>query len=233
MAPPKPIQGIWNLPSIPKPAKGRSPSPSAQQKTHGLSAPSEGEPRSLGKTEGRKIGHSIDARASPLRYTLAVERGHMNTHEHNSHFALAARHALSDPHALTPLVLLMGFLGASLRYALEMALPAQGGFPVATLAVNIFGCFTLEIINQYVGQRTKLPAPLVKSMGVGLVGAFTTISAFSTESLAFLQTGRYGIFAAYMAATIATTFIAALAGHRASRALEAHRARKTEVGAAR
>ena len=142
----------------------------------------------------------------------------MNTHEHNSHFALAARHALSDPHALTPLVLLMGFLGASLRYA---------------LIVNIFGCFTLEIINQYVGRRTQLPAPLVKSMGIGLVGAFTTISAFSTECLAFLQAGRYEIFAAYMAATIATTFIAALAGHRASRALEAHRARKTEVGAAR
>ena len=157
----------------------------------------------------------------------------MNTHEHNSHFALAARHALSDPHALTPLVLLMGFLGASLRYALEMALPAQGGFPTATLIVNIFGCFTLEIINQYVGRRTQLPAPLVKSMGVGLVGAFTTISAFSTESLAFLQTGRYGIFAAYMAATIATTFIAALAGHRASRALEAHRAHKAEEGVAR
>ena len=123
----------------------------------------------------------------------------------------------------------MGFLGASLRYALEMALPAQGGFPVATLAVNIFGCFTLEIIN---GRRTQLPAPLVKSMGVGLVGAFTTISAFSTESLAFLQAGRCGIFAAYMAATIATTFIAALAGHRASRALEVHRARKAEEGVA-
>ena len=99
--------------------------------------------------------------------------------------------------------------------------------------MNIFGCFTLEIINQYVGRRTQLPAPLVKSMGVGLVGAFTTISAFSTESLAFLQAGRYGIFAAYMAATIATTFIAALAGHRASRALEAHRARKTEEGIVR
>ena len=182
--------------------------------------------------KGEKKGRSIHARTSPLRYTLAVERGRMNTHEHNSHFALAAKHALSDPHALTPLVLLMGFLGASLRYALEMALPAQGGFPAATLIVNIFGCFTLEIINQYVGRRTQLPAPLVKSMGVGLVGAFTTISAFSTESLAFLQAGRYGIFAAYVAATIATTFIAALAGHRASRALEAHRARKAEEGVA-
>lgn len=123
----------------------------------------------------------------------------------------------------------------ALPFAMPLKLPClrKGGFPAATLIVNIFGCFTLEIINQYVGRRTQLPAPLVKSMGIGLVGAFTTISAFSTECLAFLQAGRYEIFAAYMAATIATTFIAALAGHRASRALEAHRARKTEVGAAR
>lgn len=233
MAPPKPIQGIWNVPSIPEPTKGRALHLLRNKKPTDSPRPAKANHGASERPTGEKIGRSIDARASPLRYTLAVERGHMNTHEHNSHFALAARHALSDPHALTPLVLLMGFLGASLRYALEVALPAQGGFPAATLIVNIFGCFTLEIINQYVGRRTQLPAPLVKSMGIGLVGAFTTISAFSTECLAFLQAGRYEIFAAYMAATIATTFIAALAGHRASRALEARRARKTEVGAAR
>ena len=73
----------------------------------------------------------------------------------------------------------MGFLGASLRYLLELAFPSQGGFPYATLIVNIFGCFTLEIINQYVGRRLHLPGPLVKSLGIGLVGAFTTLSAFN------------------------------------------------------
>ena len=86
----------------------------------------------------------------------------MNTHEHNSHFALAARHALSDPHALTPLVLLMGFLGASLRYALEVALPAQGDFPAATLIVNIFGLSLLcskSSTNMLVGERS-CPRPL-------------------------------------------------------------------------
>ena len=121
-------------------------------------------------------------------------------------------HALRSPHSLTPLVLLMGFLGATLRYALELALPAEGGFPAATLAVNIFGCFTLEIINQFVARRTKLPAPLVKSMGVGLIGAFTTIAALSTENLTFLQTGRYGMFALYASITTVTTFGAAYVG---------------------
>lgn len=129
---------------------------------------------------------------------------------------------LRNPHSLTPLVLVMGFIGASLRYALEAALPANGGFPAATLAANIFGCFTLEIINQYVALRTKLPAPLVKSMGVGLIGAFTTIAALSTENLAFLQAGRWGMFALYLSVTVCTTFGAAYLGKLAADALSDH-----------
>ena len=120
--------------------------------------------------------------------------------------------ALRNPHSLTPLVMAMGFIGALLRYLLEMALPAEGGFPLATLAVNIFGCFVLEILNKHVALRTQLPAPLVKSMGVGLIGAFTTVAAFSTESLSFLQSGKYALFALYMAVTVLTTFASTWAG---------------------
>lgn len=125
----------------------------------------------------------------------------------------AVAHVLRNPHALTPLVLFMGFIGAALRYLLEIALPAQGGFPWATLVINIFGCFVLELINRYVGRRLHLPAPLVKSLGVGLVGAFTTIAAFSTECLSLFQTGAWVLYAAYIAATAFTTFLAAFAGH--------------------
>lgn len=107
----------------------------------------------------------------------------------------------------------MGFIGALLRYSLEVALPAEGGFPWATLIINIFGCFVLELINRYVGRRLHLPAPLVKSLGIGLVGAFTTIAAFSTESLTFLQTGVFELFFAYLTATAIATFLATFAGH--------------------
>ena len=120
----------------------------------------------------------------------------------------------------------MGFLGASLRYLLELALPSQGGFPYATLIVNIFGCFTLEIINQYVGRRLHLPGPLVKSLGIGLVGAFTTLSAFSTECLGFFRDGEVELAAAYIAITIFVTFIASLCGKIASNYLALHRLRR-------
>ena len=133
---------------------------------------------------------------------------------------------LKQPRLLTPLVLAMGFIGATLRYLLEVALPSNGGFPFATLLVNIFGCFLLEIVNQYVGRRLHLPAPVVASLGLGLVGSFTTLSALSTESLSFLLAGSYGLFAGYLALTIVTTFIASLAGRAASQALALRRVRR-------
>ena len=143
--------------------------------------------------------------------------------EASNHTASHLSAALRAPHALAPLVLLMGFLGASLRYLLELALPSQGGFPYATLIVNIFGCFTLEIINQYVGRRLHLPGPLGKSLGIG---AFTTLSAFSTECLGFFRDGEVELAAAYIAITIFVTFIASLCGKIASNYLALHRLRR-------
>lgn len=145
-----------------------------------------------------------------------------------THTAARAQALLRRRGALTPLILVMGFIGASLRYLLECAMPANGGFPLATLVINIFGCFVLELVNQYVGRRMHLPGALVKSLGVGLVGAFTTISAFSTECLAFLQAGEVGLWATYIAATLATTFLASLAGHATCRGLDACRLARIE-----
>lgn len=139
-----------------------------------------------------------------------------------------ARRILQHPRAATPLILFMGFVGASLRYVLELALPANGGFPFATLIVNIFGCFVLELVNRYIGRRMHLPAPLVKSLGVGLIGAFTTLSAFSGECLSFIREGEIALAAAYIAATIALTFTATLAGHATCLALEARKMKRLQ-----
>lgn len=146
--------------------------------------------------------------------------------QQNDALPVRAQAVLRHPRATTPLVLFMGFIGASLRYALELALPANGGFPFATLIVNIFGCFVLELVNRYVGRRMHLPAPLVKSLGVGLVGAFTTLSAFSTECLSFVHAGKLALAALYVAATLAATLLATFAGHATCRAFEARRMKR-------
>lgn len=136
------------------------------------------------------------------------------------------RKALRKPRALTPLILLMGFIGASLRYLLEWIIPSYNGFPFATLIVNIFGCFVLEIINQYIGRRLHLPAPLVKSLGIGLIGAFTTIAAFSTQCLSFFREGAIALALVYISVTILGTFLAALAGRVVAQLLALRRVRR-------
>lgn len=147
----------------------------------------------------------------------------MSTHPAEDTLSTKTSAMLRRESALTPLVLFMGFIGATLRYMLEFAIPTEGGFPYATLAINLFGCFVLELVNQYVGRRMHLPKPLVKSVGVGLIGAFTTLSAFSIECLSLLQMEQYGLAALYITVTIAMTFLASLAGHGACRMLEAQR----------
>lgn len=108
-------------------------------------------------------------------------------------------------------VLVMGAIGATLRYVLDLVLPTNG-FPLATLLINLIGCYIIYIVYQWFDRRVHIPHAIARGIGVGLVGAFTTLSAFCTESLALLQAGEYLLFAAYVAATVFGTFLASIAG---------------------
>ena len=66
----------------------------------------------------------------------------------------------------------------------------------------------------------------MKSLGIGLIGAFTTLSAFSTECLNFFLNGEAGLAAAYITVTITITFFASLCGKIASNYLALHRLRR-------
>lgn len=118
---------------------------------------------------------------------------------------------MATPAFLYATVLLMGAIGATLRYLIELIIPTQG-FPWATLLINLVGCYIIYIVYQWFDRRVHIPHSIARGIGVGLVGAFTTLSAFCTESLALLQTGEYLMFALYVSATVFGTFIASLAG---------------------
>lgn len=122
-------------------------------------------------------------------------------------------------------VVFMGAIGSCLRYFLSAVLP-ETPLPFGTLAINLFGCYSIYVIYQWLGRRVHLPYAVVRSLGVGLVGAFTTLSAFSTESLAYLQHGAVLTFALYGLLTIVSTFLASLLGWATVAALERHRMRK-------
>ena len=131
---------------------------------------------------------------------------------------------MATPAFLYACVMVMGAVGASLRYLADILIPS-GPLPFSTLAINLFGCYIIYVIYQWFGRRVHLPHAVIRGLGVGLVGAFTTLSAFSTECLGLLQNGSIGLFALYLALTLAGTFAASLLGWATVTALERRRMR--------
>jgi CrcB protein len=86
-----------------------------------------------------------------------------------------------------------GALGASLRFAVGRfceATWAAARFPIATLFVNILGCFIIGFIAA-LSLRSEVPALLRLFLVTGIVGGFTTFSAFGLESVSLLRAGHF------------------------------------------
>lgn len=97
------------------------------------------------------------------------------------------------------LVALGGAVGASLRFLAGIGITRLWGhsdFPVAVLAVNILGSFLMGVFVVAAAQRglTHL-SPLVMT---GLLGGFTTFSAFSLETMTLVERGAHGYALLYV-----------------------------------
>lgn len=113
------------------------------------------------------------------------------------------------------LVSLGGAAGAPFRYVLSvLILRSLGnpGFPVATLLVNISGSFLLAALTWTAAGRFGLTPSARILLGIGLLGAFTTYSTFSIETLLLIERERPVSAALYILATTALSIGAALAG---------------------
>jgi CrcB protein len=111
------------------------------------------------------------------------------------------------------LVMLGGAVGSGLRYGVSMLLPSsQGGFPWATLAVNVAGSFVLGMLIGSSLTSTPLSRHSTLLVGTGLCGGFTTYSAFAVESVLLAQEGHIATVAVYVIATLACCAAAALIG---------------------
>ncbi|PRY53412.1 CrcB protein [Knoellia remsis] len=93
----------------------------------------------------------------------------------------------------------MGSLG---RYAVGLALPAtSGGLPWGTLLVNLTGAAAMGLLVAWLVARPGAH-PLVRPVvGVGVLGGWTTFSAFAVEVVTLLETGHGGEAAAYVLAS--------------------------------
>lgn len=81
-------------------------------------------------------------------------------------------------------VALGGALGSVARYALKVALGSGGGFPWSTLGVNVLGSLFIGLLA---GWGREAPEALRLGLLVGVLGGFTTFSAFSLETLNLLR----------------------------------------------
>lgn len=80
-----------------------------------------------------------------------------------------------------------GFVGAVLRYGVSNAL-AHVAFPLATLLVNVVGSFGLGVVAALLDREGIDPVHRY-TIGVGLLGALTTFSTLSVETIRLMQNG--------------------------------------------
>lgn len=91
------------------------------------------------------------------------------------------------------LVALGGAIGASMRYGVGLAFTQHSGVSGAwaTLTVNVVGSFVLGALLGWFASRDMAPEnALWLFLGVGMMGAFTTFSAFSRETVHMFMTGE-------------------------------------------
>lgn len=92
-------------------------------------------------------------------------------------------------------------------------------FPYGTLAVNVVGSFIMGMMVTLFAQKFALSQEMRAFLTVGLLGGFTTFSAFSLEAALLIEWGAYGPTAAYVTASILFAVGGLFAGIWLARAL--------------
>ncbi len=102
-----------------------------------------------------------------------------------------------------------GAIGASLRWLMAGAIQraAGGSFPWGTFAVNALGSFVLGFLFVYLLERSTYGELLRLMLTVGLLGAFTTFSTYSMESIRLMEQGAFGLAAANVFGQVAICLV--------------------------
>lgn len=107
-----------------------------------------------------------------------------------------------------------GAIGAVLRHFVGMfSLKVMGaGFPYGTLSINILGSFIMGALVAYFAHHWNPPQEVRGFLTVGILGAFTTFSTFSLDSITLWERGEPVIALTYILASVIFSILAIFAG---------------------
>lgn len=107
-----------------------------------------------------------------------------------------------------------GALGAGTRYLVNQLFAASGltNFPWGTLTINIVGCFLMGVFIELLALKFSGSPELRTFVATGILGGFTTFSAFSLEFATLYERGDTLSAFAYVAMSVVATLLAIFAG---------------------
>ena len=112
------------------------------------------------------------------------------------------------------IVFLGAGIGGALRHGVNLASARVFGlgFPFGTLIVNVVGSLAMGLLAGYFAYRTGAPQHMRLFLTTGILGGFTTFSAFSLDAALLMERHAYGLAAAYVAVSVAISLAALFAG---------------------
>jgi len=112
------------------------------------------------------------------------------------------------------IVFLGGGLGAALRHGVNLAVARALGtaFPYGTLLINITGSFIMGLVAAYFAFKGDATQHWRLFLTTGILGGYTTFSAFSLDAALLYERGELGMAALYVTASVALSIVGLFAG---------------------
>lgn len=117
-----------------------------------------------------------------------------------------------------------GGIGALARYGVGTVWPTTpGAFPWATFTVNVLGCLLIGVVMVLVTDLWSAHRLARPFLGAGVLGGFTTFSAYAAETHVLARSGAVGPALTYLVGTVLAAMLAVTAGVWLTRASLARR----------
>jgi CrcB protein len=120
------------------------------------------------------------------------------------------------------LIGLGGFVGTCARYLLGQlahSVTKIADFPVGTLSVNLIGCFLIGLVAYLIDTHGMASESTRAIVIIGVLGGFTTFSAFGFETMGLIQNGQSSLALLNVAANVVLGLLFVILGHSLASAI--------------